>query len=186
MESLSEASTSSMAVQPARTEAHALELSALFRRYAPYVARIGLRILGRADEVDDLVQDVFLTAHKHLADVRDPHAIKGWLGAVTVRAAQRRLKTRRLYAFFGFGSHEPDYMRVADASTSLEDKALIAAVLTALDTLPSAERVAWSLRYLEGETMERVAELCTCSISTAKRRVQAAHDALAKKGVLHE
>jgi RNA polymerase sigma-70 factor (ECF subfamily) len=46
--------------------------------------------------------------------------------------------------------------------------------------------VAWSVRHLEGETMERVAELCGCSLSTAKRRVQSAQDALVKKGVVHE
>ncbi len=158
----------------------------MFRSYAPYVARIGLRILGRADEVDDLVQDVFLSAHKHLPELRDPAALKGWLASIAVRAAQRRLKWRRLHSFLGFDSNEPDYARVVDSKASLEDQALIAAVFEALDTVRASERVAWSLRHLEGETMERVAELCECSLSTAKRRVQAAEDALVKKGVIHE
>lgn len=186
MTSLSDASPSVLAARPARAEVHSVELAAVFRRYAPYVARIGLRILGRPDEVDDLVQDVFLTAHKHMDALREQDALKGWLAAITVRAARRRLKKRKVYDFFGFASDEPDYARVADGQASIEDKALIAAVFAALDALPTSERVAWSLRHLEGETMERVAELCECSLSTAKRRVQAAHDALVKKGVLRD
>lgn len=182
----SSARASVLAAHSAQAEARSLELSAVFRCYAPYVARIGLRILGRPDEVDDLVQDVFLSAHKHIAELRDPAALKGWLASITVRAAQRRLKKLRLVGFFGFRPDEPDYARVTDNQASLEDKALIAAVFAALDSLPVNERVAWSLRHLEGETLERVAELCECSLSTAKRRVLTAQDALVKKGVLSD
>ena len=55
------------------------EVAELFRRYAPYVATIGLRLLGRDDELDDLVQDVFIEAHRGLHSLRTPDAIKGWL-----------------------------------------------------------------------------------------------------------
>src|SRR5215470_14551684 len=60
-------------------------LADLFRRYARYVATIGLRLLGRDDELDDLVQDVFIEAHRGLHGLRTPDAIKGWLARITVR-----------------------------------------------------------------------------------------------------
>ena len=34
--------------------------------------------------------------------------------------------------------------------------------------------LAWSLRYMHEETVESVAELCGCSLATAKRRISAA------------
>ena len=37
------------------------------------------------------------------------------------------------------------------------------------------QRLAWSLRYVEGEKLEQVAEHCGCSLATAKRRISAAH-----------
>jgi RNA polymerase sigma-70 factor, ECF subfamily len=165
--------------------AETLEFAALFRRYAPYVARIGLRILGRPDEVDDLVQDVFLNVHRHLPSLRDPQSVKAWLAAITVRAARRKLRKRRIVELFTGSRTEPDYGRIADEGASLEDRTYIAALFRGLEELPVAERVAWSLRHLEGETMERIAELCSCSLSTAKRRVQAAHDRLVQRGVVH-
>src|SRR6478609_2073396 len=67
----------------------------VFRRYSPYVARIALRLLGNDGEVDDLVQDVFIEAHRGLASLREPGALGGWLARICVRRATRRLRRRR-------------------------------------------------------------------------------------------
>lgn len=168
--------------KPMLSEAPALSTSAAFRRYAPYVAKIGMRILGRRDEIDDFVQDVFVQVHRHLGTLREPQALKGWIGKLAVHEATRRLKRQRLRAWLGLGSAY-DYADAADASASPEQRALLSRVFAALDALGAPERVAWALRYLEGETMERVAELGGCSLSTAKRRVGSAERALEKLGV---
>jgi RNA polymerase sigma-70 factor (ECF subfamily) len=159
-----------------------LTTAAAFRRYAPYVAKIGMRILGRRDEIDDFVQDVFVQVHRHLDTLREPAALKGWLAKLAVHEATRRLRRKRVRAFFGMHSAH-DYSDVADGAASPEQRALLTRVFSTLDALPAPERVAWALRHLEGETMERVAELCGCSLSTAKRRVAEAERVLAKLGV---
>jgi RNA polymerase sigma-70 factor (ECF subfamily) len=170
----------------ARSATHepVMDTAAAFRRFAPYVAKIGMRIMGRRDEIEDFVQDVFLSVHRNLDSLRDPGALKGWLARVAVHEATRRLKRRRLRAWLGMATaHE--YGDVADIAASPEQRALLSHVFSALDTLSAADRVAWSLRHIEGETMERVAVLCDCSLSTAKRRVASAEAALAKLGVGH-
>ena len=63
----------------------ARHLEAAFRRYSRYVAAVALRLLGRDDEVDDVVQEVFLAALRGLERLREPEAVKGWLATVTVR-----------------------------------------------------------------------------------------------------
>ena len=77
-------------------EARESELGELFRRYAPYVSTIGLRLLGRDDDLDDLVQDVFIEAYRGIHGLRTPEAIRGWLARITVRRATRRLRARKL------------------------------------------------------------------------------------------
>lgn len=149
----------------------------LFQRYAPYVAAIGHRLLGRNDEVDDLVQDVFLAAHRGMHQVREPAAIKGWLATVAVRLSRRRLRARKLRALLHLDEPQ-EYTDVTDGGASPEQCALVASVYRVLDQLPVNNRLAWTLRYIEGEQLERVAELCGCSLATAKRRIKAAHDAI--------
>jgi RNA polymerase sigma-70 factor, ECF subfamily len=149
-------------------------LEQAFRMHVRYVSAIALRVLGRDDEVDDVVQDVFLAAFKGLRSLREAHAIKGWLATVTVRVASRRLRRRKLRGFFGLD--ERQYDDVAAEGASPEQRALLASVYAVIDKLPVNERVAWTLRHVEGMALEEVAKVCDCSLATAKRRIAAAHE----------
>src|SRR5688572_19957924 len=101
-----------------------LSLEQLFRRYSRYVAAIGLRLLGRDDELDDLVQDVFVAAATGLDRLRDPEAIKGYLASATVRLARRKLWRRRLFHLVGL--EQPwDYQGVAAPGASPFDRVLL-------------------------------------------------------------
>lgn len=166
---------------PARIEAEyqwgtsaEIPLEALYARYAPYVAAIAMRILGRESEVEDLVQDVFATAVRGLKRRRNHAEIKRWLATVTVRRSIRRLRVLALWSWVNL-DEEPNTERIADPNASAEERRLVAHVYRALDRLPIKERVAWVLRHVEGESLEQVAELCGCSLATAKRRIARAH-----------
>jgi DNA-directed RNA polymerase specialized sigma24 family protein len=41
--------------------------------------------------------------------------------------------------------------------------------------MPRDERLAWVLRFVEGETLESISELLGSSVSTVQRRLRAAH-----------
>jgi RNA polymerase sigma-70 factor (ECF subfamily) len=154
-----------------------LRFDEVFRSYARYVGAIGLRTLGRPHEIDDFVQDVFLHVHRGLHTVHDRDAIKGWLAAIAVRLALRQLRRRRLLRLVGL-DEAPDYEAVADPSVSPEDRAMLAQVYRKLDTIPPRHRLAWTLRQVEGEPLERVALLCGCSLATAKRWIESTQQVL--------
>src|SRR5262249_23976092 len=89
-----------------------LSLELVFRRYSRYGAAVALRLLGRDDEIDDVVQEVFLQAVRGLERLREPEAVKGWLATVTVRVAGRKLRLRRVRGFFGLDDR-PAYAQIA-------------------------------------------------------------------------
>jgi RNA polymerase sigma-70 factor (ECF subfamily) len=150
-----------------------LDFDGLFRRYAPYVAAIGLRILGRGDELDDLVQDVFVRAYRGLSRLEDQARVKAWLGRITVRCARRRLVRRRWWRLVR--SHEPvDCEKLMDPSATPEERAVVRSVYRALDELPADDRIVWVLRHVEGEKLDRIARYCGCSLSTVQRRLRSA------------
>jgi RNA polymerase sigma-70 factor (ECF subfamily) len=137
------------------------------------VAYFGNRILGRIDEVDDLVQDVFLAAaRENLAG--DPPAVRQWLKTTAVRNALNRLRWRRLRERLGLSSvAAPDAI---DPRADPETKAIVVQLHAVLERVPPAARLAWVLRFQEGEPLEVVAQLCACSLATAKRRIKTAQD----------
>jgi RNA polymerase sigma-70 factor (ECF subfamily) len=153
------------------------DFDSVFRRFSPYVASIGLRLLGRDDELDDLVQDVFLEAHRGLGRVREPAAIKAWLARICVRRAVRRLRRRRLRAFLSLDTLSHDRELVAPG-VSPEARAEVSRLYAKLERLPALSRVVWVLRYLEGDSLDEIATLCACSKSTVQRRLRDADAAL--------
>ena len=150
-------------------------LDQAFRAHASHVASVALHILGRSDEADDLVQDVFMKAGAWVSRLREPSALRAWLTKVTVRLAWRRLRRRRWRTVMGLEGGRYDYGEVANHERlSPEDGAFMAEVYRILDRIPARERLAWTLRHVEGERLEDVAAHCGCSLATAKRWIAAA------------
>jgi RNA polymerase sigma-70 factor (ECF subfamily) len=144
----------------------------LFTRYGRYVARLAARLLGAGDaEIDDVVQEVFWLASRRLPRIVDLIQARGWLATVTTRLVRRRLRRRRFRRMF---HATPRQAEVPAPGATPEQRALLARLYEVLEGLPTEQRLAWSLRYLEGEPLDIVAEVCGCSLSTAKRRVVAA------------
>jgi len=157
-----------------------LSLESLYEDYAPYVGAVASRLLGRAAEVEDVVQDVFALAVRGLKRREEAYEVKGWLAKVTVRRCLRQLRLRRLWALVDLAA-EPSYDRLADPAAGPEERHLVNEVYRALDALPARERVAWTLRHVEGESLEEVALLCECSLATAKRRIATAHEKINRR-----
>jgi RNA polymerase sigma-70 factor (ECF subfamily) len=156
-------------------------VEAAYRAYASYVAAVAFRVLGRDIDVDDVVQEVFLAAARGLTTIRDAQATQAWLRTITLRLAHRKLRGRRVLAFFGLDP-QPDYGEQLASGASPEHRATLARVYRLLDQLPPAQRIAWTLRYVEGEQLEDVARLCECSLATAKRRITTAQQ-LVERGM---
>src|SRR4051812_49523730 len=72
-----------------------------FRRYAPLVASLGLRITAARTEIDDFVQEVFLRATRGIGGLRHQGATKAWLISITINVARQRLRMRKLRRLVG-------------------------------------------------------------------------------------
>lgn len=153
-------------------------VDSLFRAYSGYVASVALRLMGRDDDVDDVVQEVFVVSIKGVDRLRDSAAIKGWLATVAVRVARRKLRVRKLWSMVGLDEPGAGVAECVAPGASPEDRAMLSRVYAALEDLPVDERIAWTLRHVEGEQLEAVAKLSGCSLATAKRRIAAAHEKL--------
>jgi RNA polymerase sigma-70 factor (ECF subfamily) len=152
-------------------------LDDLFKEHSAYVARLAYRLMGRDDEIDDVVQDVFVLLLRHLGRIRHGDAVRAWLATTTVRLTWRRLRLKRLRLLLGLGD-DVDLTEVRDSSSSPEDRAALRALHAVLEGVGTNARVAWTLRHVEQERIEDVARLCGCSTRTAKRWIARAQQAV--------
>jgi RNA polymerase sigma-70 factor, ECF subfamily len=119
---------------------------ALYHRYVRMVHAILLARVRRAD-VDDLVQDVFVTAFGRLASLREPSAFGGWLAAIARnRAADHQRQAR----------DEVELPRQLPGGKEVDAAALDA--LEAIRSLPDAYRETLLMRLVEGMTGAEIAE----------------------------
>lgn len=152
----------------------------LVRRHFGAVAATAARLLGDRDEAEDIVQETFASALTELRHLRDPGAFRGWLLQIAVRKVHRRFRRRRLLRMLGITSGEPEggLSQLASEDASPEQRAELALLDRVLASLPAPERIAWTLRTVEGMPLEEVAAACECSLATVKRRIAAADRAV--------
>lgn len=151
------------------------DMATIVTQYSRYVATIGFRILGRGTDLDDLLQDVFLEVHRNLHSIKDWDALRSWLATITVRVARRMLRRRRLARIFLPLLSEPAFDPI-DPNASADELVLHQRLYRALDRLPANQRVAWTLQVIQGESLQRIAEMCDCSVAAVKRRIAKAQD----------
>jgi RNA polymerase sigma-70 factor, ECF subfamily len=142
----------------------------LFKQHSGFIARLVYRLLGRDDEVDDLVQDVFVSLFRNMGTIRNEEATRAWLVTTTVRMVRRRLRVRRI-GFLLRRSQRVDPMSLEAHGPSAEDRLALWTIHRALEKVSLNARLAWILHHLEEEGIEEVARVLGCSKATAKRRV---------------
>jgi RNA polymerase sigma-70 factor (ECF subfamily) len=151
------------------------EFLKLFNEYERYVASIGSRILGANNGVDDLVQEVFLVIYQEFHKLRELSSVKAWLATIATRVAWRQRGRPWLYSKLSLTQvEELNPLESTDASPELQ--ADLSALLDRLRSMPEALRDPWLLRFIDGETLPKIAELCDCSQSTVQRRLREASE----------
>jgi RNA polymerase sigma-70 factor (ECF subfamily) len=146
---------------------------ALFRRYARMVFGLAYRLMGRDQDIDDLVQECFAQALAHLWRLAEPQAFGAWLTSIVVRTAHKTLRRRALATRLGLRVRgEPvDIDSLVAENAPPDVVAELRAVYSVIDKLPVRARTALILRRVEGMSQEEVAAAMEISVSTAKRAI---------------
>ena len=156
----------------------------LYRRHAGSLLAMTVRLLANRGEAEEIVQDTFVTAFEQLGTLREPGAVRGWLGQIAVNLVRRRFRRGRLMRFLGLdrGADDATLEALADPGVSTDQRAELALVDRLLRGMKPALRLAWMLRRVEGLELGEVASLCECSLATVKRRIAEA-DAIVERHV---
>lgn len=165
---------------PAVTGAH-LDAEALYRAHAEFVARFLLRLGVQGQDVPDLLQEVFLVAHRRGGFVTGTAKPTTWLAEIAFRvASDRRKKTKRKPE-----DADTDAIALLPASgatvgDTAEARQALARVQRALDTLTPDKRVVFILFELEGESCDAIARGLGIPVGTVYSRLHAARREFAR------
>jgi RNA polymerase sigma-70 factor, ECF subfamily len=136
----------------------------LLSRHRPPLLRLLAGVTGDLALAEDLAQEAFLQALRHLGQLRDPSLFYPWVRRMALRLALQRLRGQREVAYEWVAAAESTADPVRRAETRL-------AVQAVLGALPVDLRVTLVLREMEQLDYEEIAEALAIPVGTVRSRL---------------
>ncbi len=158
----------------------------LVRRYQEKLYPTVHRLVGSADDAEDVLQDAFVRAFERIASFHGDSSFYTWIYRIAVNLAVQHCRRRRVRKAFRFGSDPPDASRRkaidpgidCDPSLSIERRERELAVCRALDELCPEHRAIVVLKDYDGRRYEEIAEILKIPIGTVRSRLHRARGEL--------
>ena len=147
------------------------ELTDLYREHSAEVFRFALHLTGRRADAEDVVQQVFLQAHRKLESGRTLVSPRSWLLTATRHRAFNLARRREIPV-------ESEVLEPPRAPDSGEEAALLAEVRSMLWTLPEHQHQAFVLRHWSGLSQREIADVLETSPAAVESLLARARSAL--------
>ena len=143
-----------------------LAFKALYQQYAKAMFNTCLRILNQEAEAEDVLQESFVEAFRHLSSFEYRTSFGGWLKQICINRSVTQLRKRRI-TWVDIAKAGED--RVEEARFDESELVLkVESVKKAMMKLPDGYRTVLSLYLLEGYDHEEIAEILDIAQSTAR------------------
>ncbi len=152
----------------------------LVRRYDQSVLRLALHMLGNEQDAQDVHQDAFIKAYRHLGNFRFECSFYTWLYRIVTNLCLdqlRRRKSRREdpATVVDASGDEMDLMAnvtdgraMANPGRELDRKVMGERIAQALDKLTPRERTVFELKHYQGLKLRTIGEMLSTTEETAK------------------
>ena len=153
-----------------------LSSAELFQQYAGFVASFLLRMGISRTDLDDVMQDVFLVAHKLGGYTPGPAKPTTYLANIALRAATTHRRKRQVRSFVRTNDEliSSASSELQDPERSAENQRQLKLLHTALDRLDDDKRAIFIMAEIHGETVVSIAAGLGIPVDTAYSRLRAA------------
>jgi RNA polymerase sigma-70 factor (ECF subfamily) len=147
----------------------------VYRTYARRLYGVAVRMLGNQADAEDMLQEIFLTAHRKMASFRGDSALGTWLYRLAVNLCLDYLRSRTGRAVHMTDALEDEPSLPDTATHSLAERTVTKMDLErALAQLPEGCRTAFVLHDVQGLEHREVAEVMGIAEGTSKSQVHKA------------
>lgn len=159
------------------------EFARLVEAYSPMIYRLGSKMLDNPQDVEDVLQETFIKAYRHLSDFDGRSSLSTWLYRIATNEALMALRRKRP-EMVSFDEPQADEtepqepMQIVDWCCMPEEELVSAEGRAYLDkaveSLPASLRVVFLLRDIEGLSTRETAEVLNLSEMAVKTRLSRA------------
>jgi RNA polymerase sigma-70 factor (ECF subfamily) len=142
------------------------------------ITRLVHRLLGWEEDVQDVVQEVFLAALKSRKAFRGGSSLSTWLTRIAINQCRTQARRRFLWRRLTRALADRRRSQPAAADRQAIDRETLQQVRQAVQALPAACREVAVLRYLEEMSIEEIAEVLAVSRNVVEVRLHRARQKL--------
>lgn len=137
------------------------------------VARLVYRLAGPRNDVEDLVQSVFVQIHRNLPSFRGDSALSTWIHRVTVNVVLMHLRAERRRPQLGSATADERDLAGSDRQPDeeVERRERMRAFERLLAKLTDKKRLVFVLHELEGLSAEEISKLVGAPVMTVRTRL---------------
>jgi len=154
----------------------------LMRRYNQRLFRAARSVLRDDSEAEDVVQETFVRAYRHLADFKERSSLATWLTQIAVHEALARVRRSRRFGSLDGDDHERGISQVESSGAGPEQETsareLRSVLVSAIDALPEDLRIVFVLREVDGLSTIETSEILQISTEAVRVRLHRARAAL--------
>src|SRR5436189_4548268 len=152
----------------------------LVERHTRSIYSVAYRMTGNQQDAEEILQETFLRAYKSLGRFELRSSFSTWLYRIAVNRSLDFLKAKKMnnrQPISENPGHEEDHQAIQlPVNAPGPDRLLLSAearekIARAMGLLTPAERVAFTMRHMEGKTIEEISKVLDIRISAAKNSV---------------
>lgn len=157
----------------------------LYRQYHPLILRVAQGIMGNRQDAEDAVQEIFIRVLTRIDQLQDEASLSWWIRVLAVNVCRDMLRKRNR-------QHTESYEELCatggtaidnEASSVSQDEELIMRELLEdlqrkIGCLKKEHQKLITLRYIDGLSYRKIAQLVGCSESLVKSRLRQARMSL--------
>jgi RNA polymerase sigma-70 factor (ECF subfamily) len=162
------------------TAADTPDFDALTRRHKDSVYRQMIRVCGNREDAEDVLVEALVKAHRHLGQLRDSEAFRGWLAQIAKRVCWQLKEREAIMPLLQLSTLENEGREIAGSDPSPESQLANRQMKQFLDdaiaALPPRLRPVYRLRDIEDRPGDEVAAQLGISRAAMKSRLHRARD----------
>ncbi|MGB8954010.1 MAG: RNA polymerase sigma factor SigW [Tumebacillaceae bacterium] len=158
----------------------------LVELYKDKLYNLAYRMMGNAQEAEDVAQEAFLRAYKNLDSYNAKHKFSTWIYRIATNLCIDKMRKKKpdysLDAAVDGIEGADMYTRIASSERTPEEEYVRAETQTevqaAIESLPDNYRAAVVLKYMHDMSLQEIAEVLEVPVSTVKTRIHRGREAL--------
>ena len=148
--------------------------SILFNLYSQKIYNTALSYTKCVEDAEEITQDVFIKIFKSAATFKGNASLNTWIYRIAVNTSINFLKKKKRFTIFKNALSINRLIDFEHPGVLMENKENAIALYKAMDCLPSNQRTAFILSYIEEQPRQEVADIMETSLKAVESLLQRA------------